>query len=81
MAVKASILIQVWSKMKLERYKKMIKTSNNIVELELLRERIEKLIMERTGNEGEFIDELEDLLVDLIIKINTLKKETSCGYH
>jgi len=70
-------------KKEIEKYRKMIKRSYNVVELELAKSRVEEVLNEiKECDECETLkDELEDLLVDLIIEINMLKKEQSCGLH
>jgi len=70
-------------KKEIEKYRKMIKRSYNVIELELAKSKVEEMLNEiEDCDECETLkDELEDLLVDLIIEINMLKKEQSCGLH
>lgn len=70
-------------KKEIEKYKRKLNSSDDVIELELIKEKLEKMIYELKNNmeNEDIISEIEDLLMEVIVQINFLKKEQSCGYH
>jgi len=68
-------------KKSLMEYRKKIRGSNNVIELESLKDKLNKLIEEVNPIDQSLAEEIEDLLIELIVQINILKKEQSCGLH